>query len=70
MHITGGELAEGQPLSRQPWKDWTELRELVVEEHNFPSLNPVAFVMNKVLTTLPVQLQCSVICTGTMQRTV
>lgn len=50
--FTGGELAEGQPLERQPWKDWTELRELVIKEQDFPDLQPIAFVMNKVLSIL------------------
>lgn len=46
--FAGGELAKGQPLDRQPWKDWTELREYVIEQQDFSNLQPVAFVMNKV----------------------
>lgn len=44
----GGELAEGQPLDREPWAAWTKLRDAVMGRQLLTSVTPLLFVVNKV----------------------
>lgn len=53
MMITGGELAEGQPLDREPWKAWSKLREAVIGRELFTTLYPLVFLVNKVPSPQP-----------------
>ena len=44
----GGEITDGQPLDRDPWKQWTDLREAVIGRQLCSDVSPLVFLLNKV----------------------